>query len=55
MDSLEVFYLECMVFCIFGMGDMLMLIEEVILNIDEDEVKFMMEKMMSDLYNYLDF
>src|SRR5690606_6752027 len=33
---------------------MLTLIEEVTSNIDEDEAKSMMEKMMSDSYNYLD-
>lgn len=29
LDVIEVFYLECMVFCILGMGDVLILIEKV--------------------------
>ncbi|WP_373422623.1 signal recognition particle protein [Acholeplasma oculi] len=54
MDSLEAFHPERMASRILGMGDMLTLIEEVTSNIDEDEAKSMMEKMMSDSYNYLD-
>ncbi|HLT00122.1 MAG TPA: signal recognition particle protein [Acholeplasma sp.] len=53
-DSLEQFHPERMASRILGMGDMLTLIEEVTSNIDEDEAKSMMEKMMSDSYNYLD-
>jgi signal recognition particle subunit SRP54 len=54
MDSLEAFHPERMASRILGMGDVLTLIEEVTSNIDEDEAKSMMEKMMSDSYNYLD-
>lgn len=54
MDSLEAFHPERMASRILGMGDVLTLIEEVTANIDEDEAKSMMEKMMSDSYNYLD-
>lgn len=54
MDSLEAFHPERIASRILGMGDMLTLIEEVTSNIDEDEAKSMMEKMMSDSYNYLD-
>ncbi len=54
MDALEAFHPERMASRILGMGDVLTLIEEVTSNIDEDEAKSMMEKMMSDSYNYLD-
>ncbi len=54
MDALEAFHPERMASRILGMGDMLTLIEEVTSNIDEDEAKSMMEKMMSDSYNYID-
>ncbi|MBN3490667.1 signal recognition particle protein [Acholeplasma equirhinis] len=54
LDQLEQFHPERMASRILGMGDMMTLIEEVTSNIDEDEAKSMMEKMMSDSYNYLD-
>lgn len=54
LDTIEAFHPERMASRILGMGDMLTLIEEVTSNIDEDEAKSMMEKMMSDSYNYLD-
>ncbi|VEU82645.1 signal recognition particle protein [Acholeplasma hippikon] len=54
MDTLEAFHPDRMASRILGMGDMLTLIEEVTSNIDEEEAKNMMEKMMSDSYNYLD-
>lgn len=38
-DVLELFYFECMVFRIFGMGDVLILIEKVQVSVDEDKVK----------------
>lgn len=54
MDTIEVFHPDRMASRILGMGDVLTLIEEVTSNIDEDEAKSLMEKMMSDSYNYLD-
>jgi signal recognition particle subunit SRP54 len=54
LDTLEQFHPERMASRILGMGDVLTLIEEVTSNIDEEEAKSMMEKMMSDSYNYLD-
>lgn len=54
MDSLEAFHPDRVASRILGMGDMLTLIEQVTDNIDEDEAKNMMEKMMSDSFNYHD-
>lgn len=54
MDSLEAFHPERMASRILGMGDVLTLIESVTDNIDEDEAKGLMEKMMSDNFNYVD-
>ncbi|MFA5692590.1 MAG: signal recognition particle protein, partial [Acholeplasmataceae bacterium] len=54
MDSLEAFHPDRMASRILGMGDVLTLIEEATLNIDEDEAKSLMDKMMSGNYNYLD-
>ena len=54
MDSLEAFHPERMASRILGMGDVLTLIEQVTENIDEDEAKNLMDKMMSDDFNYND-
>ncbi|HBT59225.1 MAG: signal recognition particle protein [Paracholeplasma sp.] len=54
MDSFEAFHPERMASRILGMGDMLTLIETATQNIDEDEAMGMMEKMMSDNFNYND-
>ncbi|CCV64055.1 Signal recognition particle GTPase [Alteracholeplasma palmae J233] len=54
MDSLEAFHPERMASRILGMGDMLTFIEQVTDNIDEDEAKNMMEKLMTDDFNYND-
>lgn len=54
MDTLEVFHPERVASRILGMGDVLTLIETVTDNIDEDEAKSLMDKMMSDNFNYDD-
>lgn len=37
-DVLELFYFECIVLCILGMGDVLSFIEEVECKVDKDKV-----------------
>ena len=54
MDAFEVFHPERMASRILGMGDVLTLIEKATDAIDEDEAKNMMEKLMSDTFNYND-
>ncbi len=54
LDSLEIFYPDRLADRILGMGDVLSLIDTVTENIDEDEMKSMAEKMMSDSFNYND-
>src|SRR3989339_522033 len=54
MDSFEVFHPERMASRILGMGDVLTLIEKATDAIDEDDAKNMMEKLMSDTFNYND-
>ncbi|MFA5560561.1 MAG: signal recognition particle protein [Acholeplasmataceae bacterium] len=54
MDAFEVFHPDRMASRILGMGDVLTLIEKATESIDEDEAKNMMEKMMSDSFNYND-
>ena len=54
MDAFEVFHPERMASRILGMGDVLTLIEKATESIDEDEAKNMMEKLMSDTFNYND-
>jgi signal recognition particle subunit SRP54 len=54
MDAFEVFHPERMAQRILGMGDVLTLIEKATDAIDEDEAKNMMEKLMSDTFNYND-
>jgi len=54
LDSLEIFYPDRLADRILGMGDVLSLIDSVTENIDEDEMKSMAEKMMSDSFNYND-
>ncbi|MDY0074367.1 MAG: signal recognition particle protein [Acholeplasmataceae bacterium] len=54
MDTFEVFHPERMASRILGMGDVLTLIEKATDAIDEDEAKSMMEKLMSDTFNYND-
>ena len=54
MDTFEVFHPERMASRILGMGDVLTLIEKATDAIDEDEAKNMMEKLMSDSFNYND-
>ncbi|MCR3906581.1 MAG: signal recognition particle protein [Tenericutes bacterium] len=54
MDSFEMFHPERMASRILGMGDVLTLIEKATESIDEDEAKNMMEKLMSDTFNYND-
>jgi signal recognition particle subunit SRP54 len=54
MDAFEVFHPERMASRILGMGDVLTLIEKATDAIDEDEAKNMMEKLMSDSFNYND-
>jgi signal recognition particle subunit SRP54 len=54
MDAFETFHPERMASRILGMGDVLTLIEKATESIDEDEAKGMMEKLMSDTFNYND-
>ncbi len=54
MDTFEVFHPERMASRILGMGDVLTLIEKATESIDEDEAKNMMEKLMSNTFNYND-
>lgn len=54
MDTWEPFHPERMASRILGMGDVLTLIEKATDAIDEDEAKGMMERMMSDEFNYHD-
>lgn len=54
MDAFEVFHPERMASRILGMGDVLTLIEKATDAIDEDEAKNMMEKLMTDTFNYND-
>ncbi|QVK20567.1 signal recognition particle protein [Mycoplasmatota bacterium] len=54
LDELEVFHGERMASRILGMGDVLSLVEKVTESIDEDEAMNMMDKMMSNKFNYND-
>lgn len=54
LDAMEIFYPERLADRILGMGDVLSLIDTVTENIDEDEMKSMAEKMMSNKFNYND-
>ena len=54
MDAFEMFHPERMASRILGMGDVLTLIEKATESIDEDEAQNMMEKLMSDTFNYND-
>ena len=54
LDAFEVFHPERMASRILGMGDVLTLIEKATESIDEDEATGMMEKLMSDTFNYND-
>lgn len=55
MDVIEVFYSECMVFCILGMGDVLMFIEKVQVNVDVEKVKEFEVKLCMQLFIFDDF
>lgn len=54
LDAMEIFYPDRLADRILGMGDVLSLIDTVTENIDEDEMKSMAEKMMSNSFNYND-
>ncbi len=54
LDAMEIFYPDRLADRILGMGDVLSLIDTVTENIDEDEMKSLAEKMMSNTYNYND-
>ena len=54
LDAMEIFYPDRLADRILGMGDVLSLIDTVTDNIDEDEMKSMSERMMSDSFNYND-
>ncbi len=54
LDTLEIFYPDRLADRILGMGDVLSLIDTVTENIDEEEMKSMAEKMMSNSFNYND-
>ena len=54
MDTFEVFHPDRMADRILGMGDVMTLVEKATDAIDEDEAQSMMEKLMSDTFNYND-
>lgn len=54
LDELEVFHGDRMASRILGMGDVVSLIEKAQENINEDDAMNMMEKMMSNKFNYDD-
>jgi signal recognition particle subunit SRP54 len=54
LEDLEVFHGDRMASRILGMGDVVSLIEKAQENINEDEAMGMMEKMMSNKFNYND-
>ncbi len=54
MDTFEVFHPDRMADRILGMGDVMTLVEKATDAIDEDEAKSMMEKLMSNTFNYND-
>lgn len=54
MDAMEIFYPDRLADRILGMGDVLSLIDTVTDNIDEEEMKSMADKMMSNSFNYND-
>lgn len=54
LDALDIFHPDRMAQRILGMGDTLTLIEKVTENIDEDEAMSMVEKLMSNKFNYYD-
>lgn len=54
LDAMEIFYPDRLADRILGMGDVLSLIDTVTENIDEEEMKSMAEKMMSNSFNYND-
>lgn len=54
MDTFELFHPERIASRILGMGDVLTLIEKATESIDEEEAQNMMEKMMSNTFNYQD-
>ena len=54
LDAMEIFYPDRLADRILDMGDVLTLIDTVTENIDEEEMKSMSERMMSESYNYND-
>ena len=54
LDELEVFHPDRMAERILGMGDVLTLIENATQNISEEEASNLMDRMMSDSFNYND-
>ena len=54
LDEIEIFHGERMASRILGMGDVLSLVEKVTESIDEDEALGMMDKMMSNKFDYND-
>lgn len=54
LDALDIFHPDRMAQRILGMGDTLTLIEKVTENIDEDEAMSMVDKLMSNKFNYYD-
>jgi len=54
LDELEVFHPDRMAERILGMGDVLTLIESATQNISEEEATNLMERMMSEKFNYND-
>ena len=54
LDAMEIFYPDRLADRILGMGDVLSLIDTVTENIDEDEMKSMADKLMSNTFNYND-
>lgn len=46
LEGLDVFYLDCIVSCIFDMGDVLLLVEQVEQQVDKDKVVKLVEKVV---------
>lgn len=56
IEVLELFYLDCIVLCIFGMGDVLLLIEDIESKVDCVQVEKLVSKLKKgDGFDFNDF
>lgn len=55
VEVLQLFYFEWMVSCIFGMGDVLMLVEKVQKEVEFVDVEKMQKKLQEVMFDFLDF